>query len=353
MLSAGVVVRERIYGFDYLRALMSIFVVIWHLTGAENRGDYYGNPQVYSPPVADIMSFNVFLMAVPSFFFVSFFLYGIANPTKTQLVQRLSRYLTLYLFWVLVVCLFFGGYRFLDGVVSSVFSSPVSAYLTLFSGAGSIYYFFIDLFVLTIILHFALKIGTLLNGVFLVVSLLLVFSMPTLAVESLKAIQPGSFKASLFTYWSPINFLPYVFLAALVALNLEFVKKHRKHLILLGVVPATAFIIYEWSVLPSKAFILLDGHIIPAYMRTSLIFSTFLVSCVFLFLQRKPGVLVMFMSKYSLALYCLHFLVFQFVKQFNDFSGIYMHTFNVCGTVLCSYLLAWVLRDLLAKKLLF
>ena len=79
-------------GFDWLRAFMSVAVVLWHghaFGMSELFGREFALP--YRPCASDLLDFNVLLVAVPTFITIACFLYGRGQDGPNALSRRLRR----------------------------------------------------------------------------------------------------------------------------------------------------------------------------------------------------------------------------------------------------------------------
>ena len=91
--------KIRIQGIDYLRAIVSVFVVIWHMGGGGcslifSKEAYLGHVLTLS----DFVNFHLLLLAVPTFIFISIYLYASKPICTTSLTKQLSRILVLLSF---------------------------------------------------------------------------------------------------------------------------------------------------------------------------------------------------------------------------------------------------------------
>lgn len=118
---------------------------------------------------------------------------------------------------------------------------------------------------------------------------------------------PDVLKIEGLRYFSPIGFVPLVFVAALIyehdgktnlaaALGLFF----------LGLICAWA----EWVRLPDAMY-LESGYsmAIPLYARLSILAISFSAFAIAFYVKRKPGKIIETMSRISLYVYCVHQLV--------------------------------------------
>jgi surface polysaccharide O-acyltransferase-like enzyme len=87
----------RISGFDYLRAILSVFVVVLHcgILGTLIDG---------TVSVEEILRFNLFFLAVPMFIFMSIYLF-IDGPVNAHVLRKKSSEVA-SIFYFGVSCLF-------------------------------------------------------------------------------------------------------------------------------------------------------------------------------------------------------------------------------------------------------
>ena len=96
------ILGKKWYGIDWLRALMSIAVVSFHMRvfGSSTIFDMQGYLS-HQVELSDIINFNVLHLSVPIFFVVSLFLLNEKwMRGNFHLFVRLERLIYLYCFWV-------------------------------------------------------------------------------------------------------------------------------------------------------------------------------------------------------------------------------------------------------------
>ena len=57
---------NRLEGFDYLRAIMSVFVVVWHMKGAGQSLIFSDQYHKHVFTISDFVNFHILLLAVSS-----------------------------------------------------------------------------------------------------------------------------------------------------------------------------------------------------------------------------------------------------------------------------------------------
>jgi peptidoglycan/LPS O-acetylase OafA/YrhL len=293
----------RMEGLDWLRAVMSVFVVVWHM-GVVGRSQIFF-PESFQKHVfglSDILNFHVLLLAVPSFMLVSNFLFFLKGADSPRLKKRIVKLLLLLVFWTIAYSFYQGGPAGLAALVSKSWYAPVLAVIT---GGGSGFYFFFSLLVCLVLARMIAHLDTRGLALGLAVSIVLLEALPFFAKLS------GAFV--LCAYWNPVNFLPCTFAAGLLVRNRDKALGWMPVLIpaFLGLAAMTAA--FEWSFCTGAVFFQGQGFAIPAYTRVSLMLEAAAVMLVAINPAIRANSVVRFMSKHSLPLYCLH-------PFFSDFS---------------------------------
>ncbi|MBI5944971.1 MAG: acyltransferase family protein [Chloroflexi bacterium] len=285
---------KRLNGLDYIKALMSVFVVAWHSGGGGFTviGDKE-NFQTHLFSAADLFSFQILLLAVPLFMLTSNFLFLSRNPDMTALKIVLHRYFMLLVFWVVLSHLFFGGYEELLGIFPKKWQQVVPF---IFTGGYTLYYFMVSLIITQLIGYRFVRAGTPLVVAFLLISCALIFIIPLIAVYF------SIPKISL--HWNPLNFLPYPFIAILIARHNDWVSRNRMKIAALLIFLTISFIVIEWAFYRNA----ISGY--PAYTRLSLVTQSAIVMTFALNPKIMANRVVRFMSDHSFGLYTLH----RFVK---------------------------------------
>ncbi len=329
--------NNRMAGVDYLRAIMSIFVVVWHIKGA-------GESLIFSQTkylehvftVSDFVNFHLLLLAVPTFIFLSIFLYVSKGVSYGLLKRRLKRITILLTFWPIALILYKGGYQGLINIIPHSIDSFI--YVILQSGY-TIFYFFVCLMFCFLAAHFFAQLR--------INYQLFIFFSSVVLLTCLPGITKITGLYQLSAFWSPINFIPCTFLAVLVSQNLDFVLSKKNMFLLISCVLCVLFALFEWKYSVGNIFFLGQGYAIPAYTRTSLLFSVFAIVILALNPSIKTNSLIRFMSEYSLALYCLHpFLLVPIKILMSVFvqNEIILAGLTIMFVTLFSYILAMVLR---------
>lgn len=287
--------RQFYAGFDYLRAGMALAVIAWHLRifGKSDLFDInrFANNRA---EISDIITLYVLLLAVPIFFLISFYLFFEKAKTFRYFLDRLERLSYLYLFWVGLWIIFEGGFSY---VSSNVHDLP----RFFMRGGNSIFYYFFSLILLTCVAYLTTYLPRYALWLFLGVSVGVLGGMPLIAQYSI----------NLVAYWNPLNFLPYVFIAALASAYIKHQSDHlfsRRRQILFGVLTILFIVIcvseWKWG-LHSHNF-KYDDMALPQYTRLSAMAGASILFLLSFSIRRSPGQPFKFFSDYSLGIYCLH-----------------------------------------------
>lgn len=330
--------KERIPGFDYIRSIMSIFVVIWHFGGLGQSlifsHNEYAN-HIFS--LSDLINFHVLLLAVPLFIIVSNFLFFINIPTVEILKRRSKRLLVLYSFWLCAFAIFIYGIRGLENFIPDSLSS---LFFNILSAWHTNYYFFISLLITTLLTYFLSSLSNRIVISCFIISCLILFLLPILT----KAI--SSYPLSAF--WNPLNFIPYAPAAILISRFRIDIEKRKYLTIFVAGLLSVIFSIIEWHIDVSDIYFQGQPSAFPSYTRVSIVFATIIVLIIALDSRIKVNRIILFMSKHALALYCLHqfFLVKDWSKYFYLTNQHYLvNQFIITVFVILScYVLSIVLK---------
>lgn len=317
--------QKNIIGFDYLRAMGCLMVIINHSDGLRVFA--------INETISKILLFyytSINLIAVPIFFQVSLYLFYVKrDKIKNYFVEkRLSKILILYSFWT---CLFMlakiavGDFDFYDR-----FGTFPNILGTIITGAKGLFYFFFSLLVITFLADISIKIkekftinlkrwlfyeylGFILSCIYLIV---------------VSSISLFNYQYIWTAYDNPLNFIPYIFSSYLIFQRVSYLSQqtsyNRKREINRIIIPlAIAFIVF--SILEWKYFyrpdIFIDG-IMPLYARLSLVFGSIGLVYLFILLPLKPIPIVSLLSSCSLGIYCFH-------KFLPNFFGIGLNAIAV------------------------
>ena len=310
---------QSIPGFYWLRAIMSVAVVAWHINtfGTSllfSKTDYRNHVFVFS----DLINFHVLLLAVPIFFLISCYLYARKNPSVEYCWRRVAR------FAVLAVFLTIAGIAWYDGChgLSLLRPRSLQAFLTtVISAAGTQYYFFVSLMILSVVTHIASKLSTRVNSILFILACALIFALAKAAIAfSLPA---------LIAFWSPMNFMPYPFAAIVMARNEARLASGNSRLLIITSFFAAAILIslYEWRFDVSGIFFDIQAFAMPAYTRLSLVFLSISLLAAVMTRKIRTNRIIEFMSGQSMALYCLHPFIIIFAYRYITFPKFQIPSF--------------------------
>lgn len=287
--------RHHVVGFDYLRALLSLMVVGWHI-------QIFGGSPLFDPQrfrdhvfgFSDLLNFYFLLTAVPAFIFLSCYLYVRSSVAMDKLRRRLYRLSLLALFWAIALILWQSGY---GGLGRQIPKSMGSLVKTVLVGGDTPFYFFTALVIATLFTHtiFRLERSALVAGLFL----------SLLPIGVLPFFTPKTGQPAFSAFWNPLNFLAMPFAAVLAMRQKERLAKHfgPLALILMAAILGSAMVGRNFYI--SEAFFAGQGYAMPGYTRISITLSAILLVLLFERIQAFPPGVIRFMSRYSLALYCI------------------------------------------------
>lgn len=325
--------EQKFAAFDFLRAIFSVVIVAY-------KTEIFNIPSIlvssgFTKALSDyVLSGMLGALAVPVFLQISLFLfYNKSDKMGLNyfIKKRLPRLIYLYIFWVGSIAifdiLFVGGIETITGATSSM-----KAFLEfILSGNSTPYFFFFSLIFVTVlgeilVLSFskiekpAIKIS--LSYWLLITSCILVFSFSIIQpIIKFTGIQSSLLNfISNLTAWdyTPVNFLPYVFTAAItvqeykegkLAKVTKFLK--RKLYALLGL--TLFFFSLEWILTINGLMIQLDQGLLNHYLRLSLVFGSWLLLYWGIISKRQVPAIVKFLSYCSLGIYGFH-VFFTFEK---------------------------------------
>jgi peptidoglycan/LPS O-acetylase OafA/YrhL len=333
---------KHLYGLDWLRAIMSVFVLAWHLS-------LFGTSSLFKPggylkhefQLSDFINFNLLLYAVPTFIFISAYLFASKPRNLDYLIQKLKEVLTMFLVWVIAIHIFRGGFSYL---VAAIPRNPSEWFMFFITAGNTAYYFFICLAVVLALVYYATRLNLKWTWIGFITGVLLLLALPLLSIKT------GIWELS--AYWNPMNYLAYPFAAVLLHHYREHLQGFKLlSLILVGLTIVT--VILEWKCYIHQIFVAGQGYAFPAYTRVSLLLGCILMMLLFLNVSQKPPRWLMFMSEHSMGLYVLHPMVkgvlIVLVKQSNPQISWQMLSLVFILTLLISYAGSYVLKQLVLK----
>ena len=296
---------------------------------------------IYIPSITDIVYINIVNLAVPIFFLISFYLYLLKRKTSDNtkyLLKRIGKLAGIFLIWRAIYFIFGIGNLWLPnrGLI-------LNLYHLLFGGGDTLLYYIQLLIYFLIIIEFICCLSEKIKlNIKIVASVGLVLSTLLLIICYFLS---GFIKYEALRYFSPIAFIPLVFISMLlINVKREIDIKYIIAFFSLGVV----FAIAEWLILPDSAYISLGSYAVamPIYSRLSQIVIAASLFCVFLKITKDPHKIVVRLSEVSLYAYCIHQIFITCISTYLKFS--YFATFIT--TVLLTYVLSFAIIEV--KKLI-
>lgn len=338
---------DRINGIDYLRAICSVFVVVWHMKGG-GQSLLWSKDRLleHTFTVSDFLNYHILLLAVPTFIFISNFLYAFKGPSREALTKRLKRLLILVTFWpITFIFIKRGGINGFHNIIPRSIDWFVVFVLT----AGyTAYYFFVSLIICLLITHFVIRMKSRFQVIGFVLSVIILTFLPEAAKIT------GIYKLSC--YWNPLNFIPFSFAAIFFAKRLDYIRSRGTILLAISIILCAIFSVFEWKYYVDVGLFDVQAFAIPAYTRTSIVCGVFVLAIIAFNHSIRPNAVVKFMSKYSLALYCLHLFFMEpttrLVTRLTQ-NNIVITYGSIIFLILFSYITAMVLRNYLKEKVLF
>ena len=297
--------KDHIEGLDYIRAVMSVFVVCWHMRVVGISDIFYKDAYLsYHFGLTDFLNFHLFLLSVPAFMLVSNYLYASAGAGAALLRRRVIRIMILLTFWTAAYLTVMHGFA---GAVKILQASDRPLLVLIFRAGMTIYYFFVSL-ILCYVATFALaKINRTIQLPLLLLSVIFLEAAPYIA---------GATGATgLCAYWSPSNFIPYAFAAVVLASYKDFIDRNRLVVFLASVLLSIILAVWEWHYSIGDISFMADKQGLPSYTRGSLVFGAIALLVLATDKRIVSGRLIKFMSDKSLALYCIHPFFVDAVKN--------------------------------------
>jgi len=318
--------EQKFEGFDFLRAIFSIAIVAY-------KTAIFYIPKILIPSSLTYALSDYLLgamlgaLAVPVFLQISLFLFN-SKSEKTGLTyfiqKRFPRLVSLYLFWVILITVF--DLLFIDklSAIKEPFSSIKNFFLFVVSGNNTPYFFFFSLIFVTIIseiliiLFGKLKKPTIRINItysLLIVSCVLVFASSALEpiINYTDIRSPLLSVLTNLTGWdyNPLNFLPYIFTAAITVQEynigkLEKVTASLKWKLSGLIVLTLIFFALEKILTTNNLLIQIDRAPLNHYMRLSLVFGSWFLLYLALLTKQKVPKGVQFLSDCSLGIYGFH-----------------------------------------------
>lgn len=286
-----------IAGLDYGRAFFSVAVVVWHTRGLGDAAALKGATGLGALDWRGALYYNVLLVAVPFFLTTSLWLYAMRRiPGETTFRRQVGTLLVLTCFWIWAFQLLIRGVHHID---------PGETLKFVLTGGDSVFYFFVALTGLTVGVELAVR-GRLHDRPRLLIAglalslVLLVLRMPI--AESL----PADMRVYVWSYWSPLGFFPYLFVALLLRLAHMRELTVSRATLAIATVAIAVVAIMEWGFLGNATPLADDLSAMPAYARPSVVLTGMLATWICLTAPLEPRAPITWLAGLSLAIYCVH-----------------------------------------------
>mgnify|MGYP000081791246 CR=1 FL=1 len=304
-------VPEKYYpGFDYLRAFFSIGIVGWHTKVFGYAHILDKSLDTFKLTLTDILYANILLLGVPLFLQISIFLYIRNRERQDYFISRIKKLSFLYFFWTLASVVFL-----YDGID---FSKVISLDYWIAAGYTHIYFIF-SLIIATIVTELLYLLCSRVNKKqFIVLTVFLLFGSCMVLIFRIplyELLKASRYAYLIVAFYSPINFIPYVFTSILIAHYGN--KLSYSHFAMLSLI-SFVFMAWEWKSQVNVFNLGQGGLLISPYARLSLIMTASLVICLFLKITQKAPKLILLISNLSLGVYITHYYFANKLFQFSS-----------------------------------
>ncbi|MEA5549585.1 acyltransferase family protein [Anabaena cylindrica UHCC 0172] len=324
---------EKIYAFDYLRAISCIFVIALH---SNISCIFEGYQRIHS-----FLIYNVFDLAVPLFFQISLILFFLKRESQPDYFRkkRLFKLLKLYIFWGLFFQLFS-----LTLQLNKIYLISIKDLMTIqiniqeiiifiISNGNSIFYFLFSLFLMTALAElfvFSLEINQknkhinpdVISYILLILSCVILFSLPLIHITL------GEKFSLLTKVENPFNFIPYIFSSFLISKSLSQKEIESNYnlnspQIWSLIILFFCFFFIEWGYFNQPIWVWISDDAtkegLPIYSRVSLVLCSWLITVISFKITSSPPFLIKLISNFSLGIYCLHtFLILSIIRLFPE-----------------------------------
>lgn len=300
-------ISRKLYGFDYLRVICSLIVVLLHVQHEFSNHFHF-------TPIEEVLInsfiYNFGFLAVPVFLQISLFLFYLnLNLKEKYFKKRIIDITKIYVLWFLIYPIFI-KLVIEHGELPSLNFLSINTFIA--SGGHTLIYFLSDLILLTAISGLLMKIGLLKNK-YLVVSFLLISSLIVFLLPFIRIFPLALLNIDMTQHWNPLNFIPYIFSSYLLYMQLDNETNSLNKMsvatwcVILLILCCT--VVIEWRYLQGYDF-WEDRLLLPIYSRLSLIISAYIVSYLAInYLSYPPPVFIQLISNCSLGIYCIHYIL--------------------------------------------
>lgn len=303
------VARTSYPGFDYLRVLFMISVVTGHANFAVTWAAHLEQSIGQGPNIWDYFYFNVQSIAVPTFILISCLLFCMKPVTWGRTRARLQKLAFLYIFWV-------GAWVYYTRpVIEMNFLSLLEFFLR---GGGWLFYFIAVLILMTVQTACIAVISRKWQIVVFCVSACVLFATEWYLTADYRWLDH-------YSYWLPLCFVLIPSFAVWIATQLPRWRDDKRArwrwaLLLLVLSVVAGFI--EWYFSAPRELLDEYRRWMPKHARFSIQFAALALVILASGVGRQPGVLMRFLAKNSLGVYCLHgFVIGGFLKTSQSLIG--------------------------------
>jgi surface polysaccharide O-acyltransferase-like enzyme len=344
---------EKIYAFDYLRAICCIIVVVAHTNVISLL------PQ--NTDLHNMILYNGIALAVPIFFQTSLILFFLNREKKQNYFtnKRIPKLLQLYFFWGLFSHVFYLIYDN-QAYLSYLRQLNLLNFLVFLLSGGyrNPFYFLSSLLILTSLSEL-LAIGT--NKLKLSHKFIaytgLILSCGIVLFLPLSALLFGQKFLLLTQAFDPLSFIPYVFSSFLISQYLSNNQEQKDGIsfyttLLILLTLYIACNLWEWKYI-SHTLPWDSGTInsVPVYSRISLVFGAWLIILVSFKIKSEANSIFKLLSDLSLGIYCLHtfignILIYLFFDKIIAHGNSYTTLANFLGILFLSLLLTKLFKQI-------
>jgi hypothetical protein len=325
--------NERVVGFDWIRSIFIIFVLLMHTNAMQQLSSGAQHPTLF-----DRVQYDILCLAVPGFLLLSNFLTLTKCRNSADFCGKLKSTAALYVFWVSAWILVTKATPPFNGLGAVEF---------VLRGGGWAYYFFSALFMTNLICWGIHRLQT----KQLIMCLLFCLSLIGVYFVILQMGARGS-QNPVVSYWWPVCFIALPFMAAILVRQYDRLNSDQgfwlKCLVGAFLAHVTASLV-EWSF---SSFNITDPtrSCLPEYLRISLVFGSTWVFLLALRIRVWPW-LIRFISRNSLGIFCFHVFwlggihkLAKIIIADEKFAWMLTVVFSLMFASLCAECLRYVMR---------
>jgi hypothetical protein len=183
------------------------------------------------------------------------------------------------------------------------------------SGAYSTTYFLIEIVLMTAIIEVMLQLKPRIKSSYFNILTVFLFGVSCILIAVIPLVS-GLFDSHSYlflSYYSPLNFFPYPFLAIILY---ELYSKNKNilnkwHLLLIFLV-MVFLIVVEWKTLPSNSIFAENSFLLPPYSRLSLVLASVLLFVFFINFNIEGGKIIKTLSEMTLGVFLIHMFILNY-----------------------------------------